>query len=123
MEKRKFTEWLNYQPTKVDLKVKYFEYFVKKLVQESKDLEDFKSRNYSIVKTMKLLFFTVQASIEQDKENSLLNIFDNWYAAPYGHVEGDIDKYIKENDGKFSFFRITRFGIDLGYDFSHKSKP
>jgi hypothetical protein len=116
MEKRKFTEWLKSRtPTKMEMKIKYFEYFVSLLVKQSKNLHEFRQNDYSEIKTMKLLFFLVNVSIEKNKENSLLKIFDNWYATPLGHVEMDIYRYIKENEGKFSYFKITRFSIELGY--------
>ena len=117
MEKRKFTEWLNYKPTKIDLKIKYFEHFVSRLVKQTANLDEFRKNDYSQVKVMKLLFFTCCTDTE------LLKVFDNWHALPYGHVEKDIHTYMKQNDGKFSFFRVTRFGIELGYEFDDKSKP
>jgi hypothetical protein len=111
MEKRKFTDWLNYEPTKVDLKIKYFEYFIKGLIEQSKDFDEFKKNNYSQLKVMNLLFFSCSANTD------LLRTFDNWWALPQGHVEQDIHNYMRDNKGKFSFFRITRFRIELGFDF------
>lgn len=104
---RTFTEWLNFKPSKLDEKIKYFEYFVIQLVRNTKDLKDLKSRNYSDLKVMLLLFFTCAT------DTKLLKIFDNWHAKPHGHIEQDLWNYIKQNKGEFSFFRLTRFGIEL----------
>jgi hypothetical protein len=107
MESRPFSKWLKYEPTKLDIKIKYFEYFVKQLIADTKDLEDLHSRGYSVLKVNQLLFLACSANIK------LLDIFDNWYATPYGPKEEDIHKYIRLNEGRFSFFTLSSKGIKL----------
>jgi len=43
----------------------------------------------------------------------LFDLFDNWHALPYGHVEADLYDYIKKNKGEFSFFVLDRFKLTL----------
>ena len=124
MEKRKFNEWLKssskkieYSKENIDEKIKAFEYFVYTLIRQTKNLEELKSSNFSILKVQLLLFFLVS------KETKLLDVFDNWYALPYGNIEADIYRYIRHNKGKFSFFTLTRFGIKLEYNNEAPSKP
>lgn len=119
--KKTFLEWVKNEAvdiekvSKIDLKVKCFEYFVYNLIKQTKSLDELKSSNFSILKVQLLLFFLVSANTE------LLDIFDNFHALPYGNIEADIYKYIRHNKGEFSFFTISRFGIELKYKDELKS--
>ena len=113
--KATFTEWLRpeniiikkSEEIKLDLKIKYFEYFVYQLLLK-KEINN----SFNNFKVIKLLFLTCCSSITKDS-SGLLDIFDNWFAAPYGHLEKDLEIYIKEKKGEFSFFKLDRFGITL----------
>lgn len=107
MEKRSFVEWLNYKPTKLDTKIKAFEYFVRALVRQTNNYEEFKNNDFSQLKVQKLLFLACSANTE------LLGIFDNWVAMPYGPIEYDIYKYTRENKGVFSFFKMSSTKLEL----------
>jgi hypothetical protein len=53
--------------------------------------EEFNQKNdLSVLKVMKLLFFIVSTSPE------LLEVFNNWWAVPYGHEEADVKKILLE---------------------------
>jgi len=112
MEKT-FIEWLKNENhktdsiSKLDLKIKYFEYFVSHLIKQTKDYEEFKNNDFSILKVQKLLFLSCAVNVK------LLDIFDNWYAMPYGHIEKDIYDYTRKNKGKFSFFTLTTKNMKL----------
>lgn len=89
-----------------------FEYFLCELIKwdmEARSLSDFnKNNDLSILKALKLLFFTV--AVDAKDENSLLeNIFDNFHAMPLGHVELDI--YNQYTDLKY--FQIDRKSVQL----------
>jgi intracellular sulfur oxidation DsrE/DsrF family protein len=115
--KAKFTDWLNpekvkelqQKEAKIQLKIKTFETFVKKLLTSYPH----ETNDFGKLKMQCLLFFLCNASIKEDKKESLYNVFDNWHVVPYGYVEADINQYIKENNGEFSFFTINRFCITL----------
>jgi hypothetical protein len=92
------------EESKLDLKIKYFEYFISSLLIENEKTNNNHLNNF---KVMKLLFFLCSSNTD------LLDVFDNWVACPYGHLEKDLEIYIKENKGEFSFFSINRFGIKL----------
>jgi hypothetical protein len=101
-----FEDWLDVeQNTPVSEKVRYFEYFVSKLVSDPGF--DPENNNYSSQKMMLLLFFLCNSDV------SLFDLFDNWHALPYGHVEADLYDYIKKNKGEFSFFVLDRFKLTL----------
>lgn len=94
---------------KLDLKVKYFEYFVYTLIlQFSKDNpgKKFEENDFSKLKIMLLLFLSVSAQVDKEK-HELLDIFDNFYAMPYGTMEKDILDEIDRRRGVFSWFELT----------------
>lgn len=67
-------------------KKKYFEYFLDKLYTMKGEDNDL-----SILKVLKLLFFTTAVDTEHGGTNILIDdIFTNFSAMPYGHVESDI---------------------------------
>lgn len=112
MEKT-FIEWVKTEnskstmTSKLDFKVKCFEYFVFLLIKKSENIDELKSMNLTALKVQLLLFFTVCSS------DKLLAVFDNWKAMPFGSIESDIYQYISKNKGEFSFFKLTRFGLEL----------
>ena len=98
---------------KTSKKEKCFEYFVisicKSYVNDGNKIEN---NDFGILKIMKLLFFTVAASYTIEK-NGLLEIFNNWEAQPYGHVENDIYDIIRYRKGIFNLFTITGNNLTL----------
>lgn len=90
-------------------KINAFEQVVYYLSQWWKERNPEKENDLGILKVMKLLFFVSGA----DKENNLFDVFDNFQAWQYGHVEADIYNYYSDNKGEFSFFTINRFKLEL----------
>ena len=96
----------------MDTKIEIFETIVHRLkdwfMEENKitSIEKFNSSNdFSILKLIKLHFFVT--AINSNIDPVLLNKFD-FFAMPYGPVETDIYRKIKD-DSKFSNFSINNF--------------
>jgi hypothetical protein len=90
----------------IEMKTQAFEFVVFELINWYKlqnsiiDNDQFNLRNdFNKLKVIKLHFF---ASAINSKNNSLLSVFDNFYAMPYGHVESDI----YNNWNNFTFYTI-----------------
>lgn len=89
-----------------EMKTQAFEFVVFELINWYKlqnsiiDNEQFNLHNdFNKLKVIKLHFF---ASAINSKSNSLLRVFDKFYAMPYGHVESDI----YNNWNNFTFYKI-----------------
>lgn len=68
-----------------------FEYLVFKLVKWYKSNHNSNINDLSILKVLKLTFFVSAVGTTRDTKDTLLdNVFDNYFAMPYGHVESDI---------------------------------
>mgnify|MGYP003610257323 CR=1 FL=1 len=96
-------------------KEKAFEQFVLGLIKwwaEVNPEKEWEENDLSILKVLKILFF-VSAVGADSKGDGLLNIFDNWVAMPYGHVEKDVFDLIRHKKGEFSFFTLTNTRIIL----------
>ena len=82
-----------------DKKIYLFEYMIKKIVEKYVTLKNVDKREalsaFSKLKLIKLNFF-ISAVNANEKNNGLLDIFDNFYAMPYGHVESDIYEGLKK---------------------------
>ena len=94
------------QPTNQSDKIKYFNYFLYKLYQHKGSKNDF-GKN----KINPLFFFLLNAV----DGYILYDIFDDFYALPYGPIENTINHLIK-NQEELSF-TITRFELDKKSDF------
>lgn len=94
-------------------KIELFEYCVFKLIEWSVQHKNgfswgnFANGNndFSKLKLIKLHFFLCTANI------SLLEIFDNFYAMPYGHVESNV--YDALNNGQIERFQISVDGLKI----------
>jgi hypothetical protein len=89
-------------------KEKLFEFVVKKLAewyQEQNQNQDINDNNFGTLKVLKLLFFVCSCRAHLD--SSLIDIFDDFYAMPFGHIEKDILSLLKQNNGKFENIEIT----------------
>lgn len=89
-----------------------FRYVVFKLIEWYKSekqittVADFNQHNdFSVLKVLKLLYFTVAVDA---KNNSLLNTFDNFVAMPFGHVESDIYDFLKNGRTPFPDMTINK---------------
>lgn len=92
-------------------KIKAFEYFVEKIYDKLGRPEE---NNLNHLKLQQLLFLTVNASLEDRKDENdigLLSIFDNWYSAVFTNLEKDIYDYNKKHNGEFEKFTLTRLGL------------
>ena len=88
-------------------KKEYFEYFLNKLYEKQGENNDL-----SILKTLKLLFFTtaVDSGNEEGKSNVLIDqVFTDYKAMPYGHVESGV--YSSRNT--LNYFKIDSKGTRL----------
>lgn len=90
------------------LKIKYFQYLQFRLLEWYYDLNSYDiENNLSILKSLKLLFFVTAVKAHNSNENSLLrNVFNTFYALPFGHVESDVYDSIKVNNGTLEFLVI-----------------
>ncbi|GAB7089211.1 Panacea domain-containing protein [Marinifilum fragile] len=86
-----------------EIKKLNFEYFVSRLLEWYGEVYCDQSNDLSKIKVLKLLFFTsaVGANTESD---GLLDIFDDFYAMPYGPVESEI----YDSLGDLLRYRITK---------------
>lgn len=77
-----------------------FEYFVSKLLVWYQEVNgDNGNNDLSTLKVLKLLFFASAVGTEKGQEDTLLDTtFDKFYAMPYGHVESEIYKTIRNNE-------------------------
>lgn len=76
-------------------KIEAFDYMLQ-LFEEWRDShEELKNKPFSKLKAMKLLFLA--AAPKEDGGDDLLDIFDNFYAMPYGPVESDVYNAIQED--------------------------
>lgn len=78
-------------------KINSFEYTVYQLHNWYKEAYGSTEQNdLSILKVLKLLFFVSAVGVDKNSHNSLIDeVFDNFCAMPYGHVESDVYSIIK----------------------------
>lgn len=88
-------------------KIKYFDYFLHTLLDRYQKLNnDIDNNDFSVLKTMKLLFFVT--AIDTTTNPSLLDmVFDKFCAMPYGHVESDVYDELKKTGGELILNRIN----------------
>lgn len=97
-----------------NLRILYFEYILLKLIQWHKECSKSATNDISILKSLKLLFFVSAAkSSESHKSNLLEDVFMDFVAMPYGHVEGFVYNYIREKNGVLTYFTINNQGAEL----------
>lgn len=78
---------------KDDEKLEVFEYIVFRLLEWQREAKPEELNDLTILKLLKLHFFVCAVDA---RTNSLLSIFDNFIAAPFGHSERTIYKRIRE---------------------------
>jgi uncharacterized phage-associated protein len=91
-------------------KILAFEYVVKELLcwyAEKKGNANIKN-DLSILKSLKLLFFVAASDAKPNKHNILLDeVFENFVAMPYGHVESDVYNTIRIKSGVLEYYKLT----------------
>lgn len=95
-----------------------FTYLVTRLVAWSDEVNP-ADRHESLtkLKLIKLLFFAAAAD-KSSGDNSLLAVFNNFYAMPYGHVESEIyNRIVQEGINNYSF----AVGCDINIDAADKA--
>jgi hypothetical protein len=85
-----------------------FQYVVDELLDWYGLEKDINNNDFSVLKTLKLLFFVTAASTELGKDSLLVGVFDKFYAMPYGHVESSIYDSIKNGQFINSRYNITK---------------
>ncbi|OUN68517.1 type II toxin-antitoxin system antitoxin SocA domain-containing protein [Barnesiella sp. An55] len=80
---------------KTQKKIKAFDYMLQLFEEWRDDHKTIKGKPLSKLTALKLLFLT--AAPKKDKGDDLLDIFDNFYAMPYGPVESDVYNVIQAN--------------------------
>lgn len=96
-----------------------FEYLVYQLLDWYKEaFGNVEENDLSTLKVLKLLFFVTAISSKNDSESLLEIPFNNFYAMPLGHVEGDVYSDIKKNATKKVIIDKERTVI-LDSDFSN----
>lgn len=98
------------------LKIFKFEYFLGLLYEWHKTEDPYKSNDLNTLKIMKLLFFT-STMRNKEGEYSLLKTFDNNWAYPFGPVEESIFDFIREQEGKLTYFTIGKYSTTINGDF------
>ncbi|MDO4225539.1 MAG: DUF4065 domain-containing protein [Bergeyella zoohelcum] len=91
-------------------------YYLNKWYKEENP--DKESNDLSILKVMKLLFFVAGV----DKENHLFDIFNNFQAWQYGHVEADVYDDYSKHKGNLGEIQINRVNLTIDDSFEPSGK-
>lgn len=107
-----------------DSKVQYFEYIIFKLFNWSKERYLGQLNDFSVLKTMKLLFFVTAAKASKEEAILLDEVFDNFYAMPFGPVESDVYDIVRKKHGLLEFYQIDNISTSQVSepDFSNLNK-
>ncbi|SEJ45332.1 Protein of unknown function [Dyadobacter koreensis] len=99
------------------IKVKAFEYLIDGFVTwyiREKPGSDY-TADFTKLKLIKLLFFVSAVNADTDNDG-LLDVFDNFYALPFGHVESDVyDNLGQSAKYTVSRSRLIRNNVPEGY--------
>ncbi len=80
----------------MEKKIAAFEYLVFRLLEWQREMKGTDDNDISILKALKLLFFVSAVDTSITEDNTLLdNVFDNFVAMPFGHVESNVYDNIK----------------------------
>ena len=108
----------------INIKKDCFEYSIDRFIDwyievNPSNTEGWKS-DFTKLKLIKLNFFLSAVNANEDSDG-LLDIFDNYYAMPYGHVESEV----YDNIPDLNKYIITNKGVDYkcrDYDYPHLVK-
>jgi uncharacterized phage-associated protein len=90
-----------------------YEYMLKNFLKWHNE-EKGGDNDISILKSLKLLFFTTAAMTKNGKKSLLLDtIFTSFSAMPYGHVESRVYDYIKSKRGNLDFYVIDNYCVKV----------
>lgn len=97
----------------ITTKILAFEYWLTQMLIWGNELNPKVSfSSFSRLKALKLLFFT--AAVKDEQGQDLLDIFNNFYALPYGPVESDIYNCITLD--QLQFFTFKNFSLEMKQD-------
>lgn len=100
-----------------------FEYFVTKLIDWQESGLRNNSNDISILKALKLAFFATVADVDKNNAEMLDDVFDKFYAMPFGHVESDIyDSYKKGASQNVNISATSSSIISEEAKISHNTK-
>lgn len=91
-----------------DQKLLHFEYVVKGLLRWYTEITGNQAQNdLSTLKALKLLFFVSAARSRSNAPNPLLDdVFNEYVAMPYGHVESEIYSQLVQRGGQLKYYII-----------------
>ncbi len=91
-----------------NIKIYYFEYTLNQLLEwYSRKSGQSDTNDISILKALKLLFFVSAVNANPESEETLLdNVFNEFVAMPFGHVESTVYNKIRESKGRLEYFNI-----------------
>lgn len=90
-------------------KILAFEYLVTELLRWKGNGIVSNDNDFSILKSLKLLFFVSAVGTNSESSDTLLDkAFGNFCAMTYGHVESDIYEEYKNKEGKFNNIIIDK---------------
>lgn len=92
-------------------KIPCFEFMIDQLIDWVNEFEGEPYKELNLLKVIKLNFFITAASSSEDNPG-LLEVFDNFYALPYGHVESSVYTAVKSSN-ELSKYKITAKGIEI----------
>lgn len=99
-------------------KILTFEYLVTSLLKWQGNGIINKKNDFSILKTLKLLFFVSAVGTDSKSVDTLLdNVFNKFLAMTYGHVEEDIYSEYKKEDGVFTNLIINKNSTTVKCEF------
>lgn len=105
--------------TSIDLvnnKISTFSYISHELIRWYSEKNIPERNDLSKLKSIKLLFFICACSINESKQSSLFDVFNEFHAMPYGPVETDIYNAINNNN-------LSSIKIDTGKTTIQGSSP
>ena len=98
----------------ITTKILAFEYWLAQMLIWGNELNPKVSfSSFSRLKALKLLFFT--AAVKDEHGQDLLDIFNNFYALPYGPVESDIYNCITLD--RLQYFTFKNFSLEKKQDY------
>ena len=98
-------------------KIAAFEYTTFRLLDWFDEKRPMLENDFSPLKVMKLLFFVSAVDTRRTGTNYLITqVFDNFHAMPYGHVESDIYDFLKRENGDLPHLHFAKSKIDIWKD-------
>lgn len=100
-----------------EMKLNAFEYVVLRLIEWQKEINLNDKNDISSLKALKMLFFVVAAISKNGRKNILLKeVFSEFFAMPFGHMEKFIFDTLREKDGNLNYFQMDNKEAQLKPD-------